>query len=115
MRVTAATAHEISSRPPIRVEPGDVVQVGEQDTEWPAFVFVTADSGAGWVPERYLDASRPTATVQHAYDTQELPVAAGDELVMVEDDPEPGRRWCEASWGSVGRVPHRARPKGDEV
>ncbi|MFD7203451.1 hypothetical protein [Streptomyces sp. NPDC059893] len=113
--MTAGTAHEISSRPPIRVEPGDVVQVGEQDTEWPAFVFVTTDSGAEWVPERYLDASRPTATVQHADDIQELPGAAGDELVMVEDDPESGWRWCEDSWGSVGRVPHRARPQGDEA
>lgn len=67
-----------------------MVQVGEQDTAWTDFVIVTTDSGAGWVPERYLDASRPTATVRHAYNTQELSVAAGDELVMVEDDPEPG-------------------------
>ncbi|MFA3843305.1 SH3 domain-containing protein [Streptomyces aureus] len=88
---------------------------GERDTEWPAFVFFTTDSGAGWVPERYLDASRPTATVQHAYNTQELPVAAGDELVMVEDDPESGWSWCEDSPGCAGWVPHRARPKGDEV
>ncbi|MFC9462963.1 hypothetical protein [Streptomyces sp. NPDC056983] len=115
MRVTAATAHEISSRPPIRVEPGDVVQVGEQDTEWPAFVFVTADSGAGWVPERYLDASRPTATVQHAYDTQELPVRPVTSSSWSRTTPSRGGRWCEDSWGSVGRVPHRARPKGDEV
>src|SRR5260370_34760767 len=55
-KVRAMTSHQISERPPLRVEPGQRVHVGERDTKWPAFVFVTADDGAGWVPSRYLDA-----------------------------------------------------------
>ncbi|WP_306319584.1 MULTISPECIES: SH3 domain-containing protein [unclassified Streptomyces] len=112
MRVQAVTDHEISERAPIRVRPGDQVRVGERDTTWPAFVFVTTASGAGWVPERYLGEGRPTAEVRHAYDTQELPVATGEELVVVEDDPESGWSWCENAQGRAGWVPHAVLPKG---
>jgi hypothetical protein len=57
MTVRATAAHTIPQRLPIRVVPGQQVQVGQHDTDWPAFVFITTDDGAGWVPERYLDTS----------------------------------------------------------
>jgi hypothetical protein len=40
-------------RPPLRLSVGQRVTV--QDTRWPAFVFVTAEAGQGWVPSRHLD------------------------------------------------------------
>lgn len=46
-RVTASTAHEIPERPPLRVTVGEEVAVGVRDTEWPAFVFVTANASGG--------------------------------------------------------------------
>ncbi|WP_084104043.1 SH3 domain-containing protein [Demequina sp. NBRC 110056] len=99
--------HEIPERAALRIEPGDVVEVGDRDTEWPAFTFVSADAGAGWVPERHLSAARPRAVVQVAYDTQELAVAAGDEVEIVSDDAASGWSWCRGPAGDEGWVPHR--------
>ncbi|WP_116951571.1 SH3 domain-containing protein [Jiangella endophytica] len=105
-QVVAAADHEIPARPAIQVVPGDVVEVGERDTTWPAFVFVTTASGSGWVPERLLSDDRPRATVVHGYDTQELPVAAGEELTVTQDDPGSAWSWCVNSAGRAGWVPH---------
>ena len=44
----ATAAHTIPQRPPIQVVPGQQVQPGQHDTDWPAFVFITTDDGAGW-------------------------------------------------------------------
>ena len=87
-RLHATATHTIPQRPPVRVTPGQQVQVGDRDTDWPAFVFITTDDGAGWVPERYLDTSSDPAVVVTAYDTTELATAAGQELTLLErDDP----------------------------
>ncbi|SEF17009.1 SH3 domain-containing protein [Jiangella alba] len=106
--VVAAADHEIPDRRPIQVGPGDVVEVGERDTTWPAFVFVTTPSGSGWVPERQLSDDRPRATVLRHYDTQELPVSAGEALTVTADDPESGWSWCVNAAGRAGWVPHSA-------
>lgn len=78
MRFQAVADHQIPDRQPIKIRPGDRVRVGDHDTHWPAFVFVTTDDGEGRVPEWHLDAARPVATVIEQYDTQELPVARPD-------------------------------------
>lgn len=84
----ATAAHPIPQRLPIQVVPGQRVHVGQHDTDWPAFVFVTTEDGAGWVPERYLDTSSDPAVVVTAYDRTELATAAGEELTLLErDDP----------------------------
>ncbi len=106
MRVVAD--HEIPDRAPFRITPGDRVTVGEQDTEWPAFVMVMSLTGEGWVPSRHLSVDRPIATVTTAYDTQELPASAGDVLALLADDPESGWAWCRDDAGREGWVPHRA-------
>ena len=42
-RLRATAAHTIPQRPPIQVTPGQQVQAGQQDTDWPAFVFITTE------------------------------------------------------------------------
>ncbi|SDT60180.1 SH3 domain-containing protein [Jiangella sp. DSM 45060] len=106
--IVAAAGHEIPERAAIRIEPGETVEVGERDTTWPAFVFVTTTSGSGWVPERHLNDERPRAVVVHGYDTQELPVSAGERLTVTADDPESGWSWCVNAAGRAGWVPHSA-------
>ncbi|QVQ54370.1 hypothetical protein J4H86_12220 [Spiractinospora alimapuensis] len=106
VHVVAIADHEIPTRPALRIAPGDVAEVGENDTTWPAFVFVTTASGTGWVPERHLGTERPTTTVVTAYNTRELPVSAQDELTVHEDDPESGWSWCTNRDGHAGWVPH---------
>ena len=104
--------HEIPERPPLVVRPGDVVQVGDRDTEWPAFVFVTASHGTGWVPARHLDVDGSVGVVCAGYDTTELPAVTGDTVDVVEDDPESGWSWCRNADGREGWIPHRVLTVG---
>jgi hypothetical protein len=105
MTLRASAAHTIPQRPPIRVVPGQQVQVGQHDTDWPTFVFITTDDGAGWVPERYLDTSADPAVVVTSYDTTELATAAGEELTLVERDDPSGWALVRNAEGGEGWVP----------
>ena len=103
--VRAVKAHAIPGRPPIRVTPGQNVQAGEHGTTWPAFVFVTANDGSGWVPARHIDASSEPAVVLAPYDTTELATIVGEPLtVLVIDDPS-GWAWVRNALGREGWVP----------
>ena len=99
-------AHEIPARPTLQLVVGEHVQVGETDTEWPEFVFVTAAGGTGWVPRRYLSAScGSAAVVRTAYDTTELPTRVGEKLWVLTEDPQSGWLWCRSGDGRQGWVP----------
>lgn len=103
--VTARRAHAIPNRPPVHVLVGEQVQVGEHDTLWPEFVFVTTSHGTGWVPARHLSKlSDGMARVQTAYDTTELTTQTGDVLEVIAEDRESGWLWCRSPAGQ-GWVP----------
>lgn len=104
-RVIMTAAHHPPERPPLRLAAGDRVTVGERHDEWPAFVFVTAAAGAGWVPSRHLSGAEGEATVLIAYDTKELAAGEGDVLTLVERDDESGWLWCRDAGGETGWVP----------
>jgi hypothetical protein len=103
--VVAQVAHEIPERAPLQLAPGELVQVGNRDTEWPEFVFVTADSGTGWIPARHLSHDTGQALVLAGYDTTELPTQAGEELEVLEEDVLSGWLWCRNASGREGWVP----------
>lgn len=105
--VMAAEAHTIPERAPLSLAAGDVVSVGRRDDDWPAFVFVTAAHGAGWVPSRHLSAEVGQAVVVNPYDTTELPTSKGETLEVVERDDESGWLWCRSTGGREGWVPSR--------
>jgi len=107
VRYVLTADHEIPDRAPLVIKPGDVVQVGDRDTEWPAFVFVTASRGTGWVPGRHLDIDGSVGTCRVAYDTTELPAVAGESVDVIEDDAESGWSWCRNAGGREGWIPHR--------
>ena len=111
--VVARSSHEIPERPAIRVEVGDRVTVGERDSEWPAFVFVTTRQGSGWIPERHLDRQGASATVREGYDTTELPTEEDDELEVLREDLTSGWLWCRAQSGREGWVPERTLSRLD--
>ncbi|WP_349309157.1 SH3 domain-containing protein [Microbacterium sp. MM2322] len=96
--------HEPPERPPLQVGVGDRVDAGARDDEWPAFVFVTAAGGTGWVPARYIE----DGVVVTAYDTTELRALAGDIVEVIVDDPESEWAWCRDARGAEGWIPHRA-------
>ena len=99
-QVIARRSHEMSERPPVRLEVGDEVEVGERDTEWPEFVFVAGDHGAGWVPSRYLSAPR-TSRREDPYGATELPTEVGDVLLVVAEDLQ---GWLGAGLRAVAKA-----------
>lgn len=85
------------------------MHAGDQDPEWPEFVFVTAAHGTGWVPARYLSQPFGPAVVQTRYDTTELPTQVSEVLEVVAEDVTSGWLWCRSSTGRQGWVPIRTR------
>jgi Variant SH3 domain len=106
-KLRATAAHVIPGRPPIQVVPGQRVQAGQHDTDWPAFVFVTTGDSAGWVPKRYLDTSCDPAVVITGYDTTEIATTAGEELTLIQHDNPSGWAWVRNAAGREGWVPLR--------
>jgi len=100
--------HTVPDRAPHRFEAGDTVALGKRDTEWPAFVFVTARDGSGWVPFRHVDTTSSPPRMRTAYDTQEIPASEGEVVHLLRDDPESGWVWCRKTDGREGWLPHRA-------
>ena len=84
--VRAVRPHMAPDRPPIVVVPGDELTVGERDDEWPAFVLVTTSTGSqGWVPDQRLTRiGEGKYTPMSRYDTAELSVHEGTELLVTE-------------------------------
>lgn len=103
--VQAVKAHEIPGRPPIQVAAGQSVQVGDRDTTWPAFVFVTTGHGSGWVPARYVDAGSRPAVMLAPYDTTELGTTAGELLTVLVIDEPSGWAWVRNALGHEGWIP----------
>ena len=103
--VRAVKAHEIPGRRPIQVAAGQRVQVGSQDTTWPAFVFVTTDHGSGWVPARHIDASSGPAVMLAPYDTTELATTVGELLTVLVIDDTSGWTRAQSGTGREGWVP----------
>ena len=104
--VRAARAHDVPDRPPIRLAAGQPVHVGERDTTWPAFVFVTTGDGAGWVPARHIDTGSSPPVMFAPYDTTELPTSAGDVLTVIARDDPSGWTWVRGHDGREGWVPN---------
>jgi Variant SH3 domain len=91
---------------PIRFARGDIVTLGERDTEWPAFIWtVTAiDGNAGWAPFDWLQPlGDGSAEALRDYTAQELDVAVGDEVTLLHELG--GWWWCEHTDGRAGWVP----------
>ena len=105
-RVVATLAHRIPERPPLQLVEGEAVRVGERNTEWLAFVFVTTTHGEGWVPARYVSQTDGRlATMLRGYDTTELSTEPGEMLDVVEEDLESGWLWCRSQTRREGWVP----------
>ncbi|WP_083379141.1 SH3 domain-containing protein [Boudabousia tangfeifanii] len=99
--------HHIPERLPIQVQVGQKVHVGQRDTDWPEFVFVTTGEGQGWVPARYLEIDGSDGVVLVEYDTTELAASKGEQVELVVDDAQSGWAWCRNSQGEEGWIPHR--------
>jgi len=89
---------------PIAVNTGDLVVLGQRDTEWPGWVWCTTDAGrSGWVPERLVEAGGERGRMLAGYSAVELAMHAGDRLSLHRE--ESGWYWATNEAGQSGWVP----------
>jgi hypothetical protein len=100
---------------PIRFAQGEIVTLGERDSEWPAFAWtVTADGNAGWAPVDWLKPlGDGRAEALRDYSAQELDADAGDDIALQYELG--GWWWCEhgdgrSGWIPAGHIDTTARP-----
>lgn len=105
-RARAIAQHRAPERPAIQVQAGDRVTLGDRDGEWPEFVWTALTSGlGGWMPSTLFDAQTGSASALEAYDTQELDVDIGEELVLHREQAQ--WWWAQNARGEQGWVPAR--------
>lgn len=105
---------------PIGFRRGEVVRLGERDSEWSAFVWAMMDDGnAGWAPVEWL---RPlgdgTAEALREYTARELDGDAGTDVTLL--DEHGGWWWARREDGTEGWLPENAlrlapTPKGEKL
>lgn len=105
MRARVVRDYRTQYTNPIRFATGELVTVGERDTEWPAFIWtITADGNAGWAPFDWL---RPLgdgrAKALRDYSAQELDADAGDEIELLFELG--GWWWATGPDGRSGWIP----------
>ncbi|WP_164978606.1 SH3 domain-containing protein [Pseudoxanthomonas composti] len=109
-RARVTVDHRPPDRAPIRVKRGDVVTLGERDTDWPDFIWTTLAQGlGGWIPLNVFDLDADTsasATAREDYDTRELAADAG-QLITVERE-HAGWWWAFDAQGRSGWIPARS-------
>jgi hypothetical protein len=91
---------------PLVLHPGDAVEIGKADPQWPGWVWcTTADEQSGWVPEKFLLRTEDEhyGIALQAYDARELTVKRGDVLVL--EGYESGWYWAMDQEGDTGWVP----------
>jgi hypothetical protein len=92
--------------PPLALEPGDMVAVGERAAEWPSYLRCTAPDGtAGWVPEEVLEVRGRRGTARRGYTTRELTAPAGARVEALWYMAE--WWWCRDGAGNEGWLPER--------
>ncbi|MDX1521081.1 MAG: SH3 domain-containing protein [Anaerolineae bacterium] len=89
---------------PLTLVEGEVVTVGQHDTQWPGFVWCTnADGKGGWVPDRYLTRQGEAGVINCAYTAAELTVVVDDEVTILKEESD--WAWCLHLNGDAGWVP----------
>ena len=105
-RVRVITDYCSAYPEPLEVRAGEVVLVGQRDSEWPAFLWcAAADGRGGWVPEGILVREGEQAVVREDYSARELTVTAGATVMVVRR--EGGWAWVLNEAGDTGWVPER--------
>jgi hypothetical protein len=99
------TAYTAVYADPIVLKAGDAVQVGERDTEWPAFIWcVGPDGRAGWTLDAVIEqVAEGLGRARVDYSARELTVVVGDRLTVEESAG--GWLWVVNERGERGWVP----------
>ena len=105
MKIIVKKEHKSNYPNPIRFRKGDSLHVGQQDTEFKDWIWVTTkDGNQGWAPVQYLHIKdEQEAVARKNYTATELDTAIGDALLLHYELNDWG--WAEKKDGSCGWVP----------
>ena len=97
--------YEVIDRSPLVLAVGDQVRLGNQDADWPGWVWVTAISGRGsYVPDDILNQSADgTARVEQAFHSRDLTVTKDERVNSLREVK--GWHWCQNETGGEGWLP----------
>jgi hypothetical protein len=101
-----ATAEWIVMYPdPVDVRAGETVTLGEEDQEWPGWVWCTDARGkSSWAPTQYVErGDGGGATMRQDYVARELALAVGDEVLLHK--LLNGWYWATNARGESGWIP----------
>jgi hypothetical protein len=101
---TANADYEEKDRRPMKLQAGDVVDVGLADQAWPGWVWATDPDGRdGYIPEVIL---KPVCGGRYAltedYDPRVLTLKRGDRIESIRHIH--GWHWCQNAQGEEGWV-----------
>jgi hypothetical protein len=83
---------------------GQELAIGQRESEWAGWVWCTNQDGESrWVPESFLERHGDAGIALRDYEATELPVEAGEELAMGEEESD--WIWCTNREGQSGWVP----------
>ena len=100
----AVKGHESKYPNPIKFAAGEQLIVGEKDSEFEDWIWVTtADGNQGWAPIPYLTIDRNRAVAIQDYTAVELNTTVGEQLTLQYELC--GWGWVEKSDGSCGWIP----------
>jgi hypothetical protein len=111
--VRVAADYDAAYPDPLLLAPGEMVQVGRADEQWPEFVWcVDAGGQGGWVPASFLHSQGGTAVVLRPYTARELSVRAGEAVTLAEWVG--GWAWATNAGGESGWVPESCLDLGED-
>jgi hypothetical protein len=101
----ANSDYTVIDRAPLALETGDKVRVGQKDTEWPGWIWVTTIDGRGsYVPEDVISPNPDgTANTIRPFQARDLSVKKGDTVTSLHEVK--GWHWCRAASGEEGWLP----------
>ena len=97
-------AYESDYTEPWHMIKGEILNIGERDSEWDGWVWCTNRNGESrWVPESFVERKEDTCTALRDYESTELCVQVGEVLSAGEE--ESGWAWCTNKAEQSGWVP----------
>jgi hypothetical protein len=82
----ATRPYRVQYPDPIVLRPGDVVHLGERDSEYPGWIWGTSPQGrGGWIPEEFLKVFGETGTAIREYNAREVDLDEGDIVSVIEE------------------------------
>jgi len=89
---------------PIHVERGDDLIVGEEDSEYPGWIWCEDQHGkCGWVPDDCIETGGKGSRAKYDYSAVELRARVGERLVSIQS--KYGWVLCSNSVGEKGWLP----------